>query len=110
MSGYFKKITNESKRNNELIKLLSRSIFWDINIDKLDYKKNKQIIIERIAVHGSENDEKIMNMMYPIKIIKRCLINSDSLNENTLQYYAFVLKVKESKFKCYTRIPVQMSF
>ena len=62
MSGYLKQVTGKNKRNNELLKLLSKRIFWDINIDKLDYKKNKQIIIERIAVHGSENDEKIMNI------------------------------------------------
>lgn len=101
------------KRNenyNNYIKLLNKWIFWDINIDKLDYKKNKQLIIERIAVHGTENDEKIMNIMYSLGTIKKCLIKSDSLTEKVIQYYAFVLHIKESKFKCYTRTPVQMSF
>ena len=110
MSGYSKQNTGENKRGNDLIKLLSKRIFWDINIDKLDYKQDKQKIIERICVHGKENDEKIMNMMYPISTIKKCLIKSDSLNEKVIRYYAFVLKLKESRFKCYTRIPVQMSF
>ena len=101
---------SDKEKNNKLIKELSKNIFWDIDIDKLDYKKNKQTIIERIAVYGTENDERIMNMMYPIKTITKCLLKSDSLNENTLRYYAFVLNEKENKFKCYTKIPVQMSF
>ena len=51
-------------KKNDLIKLLSKNLFWEYQVNKLDYIKNKQLIIERIAVFGTENDEKIMNMMY----------------------------------------------
>ena len=94
---------------NNYIKLLSKVIFWDINVDKLDYKKSKQRIIERIAVYGTENDERIMNIMYPIRTIKKCLMKSDSLNENTLHYFSLILNEKEEKFKCFTRIHVPMT-
>jgi len=94
---------------NNYIKLLNKRIFWDLHIDKLDYKQDKQRIIERIAVHGTENDEKIMNIMYSIRTIRKCLIKSDSLNEKVIQYYAFVLNEKEKKFKCYSRIHVPMT-
>jgi len=100
----------KNKENlNSYIKLLSKIIFWDMNVDKIDYKLDKQTIIERIAVYGKENDERIMNILYPIRTIKKCLIKSDSLNEKAIRYYAFVLHVKESKFKCYSRIHVPMT-
>ena len=93
---------------NEYIKLLNNRIFWDININRLDYRKNKQTIIERIAVYGTENDERIMNKLYSTRLIRKCLVKSDSLNEKTIRYYAFLLNEKEENFKCYTKTPVQM--
>jgi len=94
---------------NSYIKMLNKRIFWDLKIDKLDYKQDKQIIIERIAVHGTENDERIMNKMYRLNTIKKCLMNSYNLNEKVIKYYAFTLKAKEEDFKCFMKTPVQMS-
>jgi len=96
-------------QKNEYIKLLSKGLFWDLHIDKLDYKHNKQEIIERIAVYGTDNDERIMNIIYSPRIIKKCLKRSDSLNEKTIRYFAFVLHEKEENFKCYSRKLVPMT-
>ena len=94
---------------NSYIKMLNNRIFWDLKIDKLDYKKDKQTIIERIAVYGTENDERIMNTMYRPNTIKKCLMNSYNLNEKVIKYYAFTLKAREEDFKCFMKTPVQMS-
>jgi len=99
----------KTDKKNEYIKMLSKRIFWDINTEKLDYWRNRQTIIERIAVYGRESDEKIMNLLYSPGTIKKCLKKSDSLNEKVIRYYAFLLHEKESRFKCYAKIPVQMS-
>ena len=100
---------NKTLSKNDYIKLLSKRIFWDLNIEKLDYKQDCQKIIERIAMHGTEEDERIMNSIYSIKKIKKCLLNSRVLNEKVINYYAFALHEREEKFKCYMRIPVQMN-
>ena len=97
------------KSKNEYIKMLHPRIFWDLNIDKLDYNHDKQIIIERIAVHGTENDERIMNKLYRIETIEKCLVNSSNLSEKVIRYYAFALKIKEEDFKCFSKTHVQMS-
>ncbi|MEJ0103326.1 MAG: hypothetical protein WDO19_12525 [Bacteroidota bacterium] len=31
---------------------LDKSLFWDVNPEKLDWEKNKQFIIERVFVRG----------------------------------------------------------
>ena len=77
---------NMRKLKNDYIKNLNPRIFWDLNIDKLDYKQDKQIIIERIAVHGTENDERIMNNLYQPETIEKCLVNSNYLNEKVIRY------------------------
>ena len=97
------------KSKNEYIKRLNPRIFWDLNIEKLDYIQDKQIIIERIAVHGTENDERIMNNLYQPETIEKCLINSNNLNEKVVRYYAFALKIKEEDFKCFSKTHVQMN-
>lgn len=40
---------------NDFIKQLSKTIFWDLKIDKLDYKNDKQTIIY------SKNNENNLN-------------------------------------------------
>ena len=86
---------------NDYLKQLSKYIFWDLNIDKLDYKLSKQNIIERIAQYGTENDDRIMNKLYSTRTIKKCLKRSDDIDYKTVMYYAFVLKEKEKNFRCY---------
>ena len=95
---------------NDYIQLLNKWLFWDMHINTLDWRHNKQDIIERIAVYGDENDEHIMNMLYPKRIIKQCLKKSDCLNDKTIKYFSFVLHIKEKDFKCYSKIHAQMSF
>ncbi len=34
---------------------LDKSLFWDVNPEKLDWEKNKQFIIERVFVRGGMN-------------------------------------------------------
>lgn len=97
-------------QRNEYIKLLSKRIFWDMNIEKIDCEYGRQEIIERIAVYGTEQDERIMYIIYPSRVIKKCLIKSDSLNEKTVNYFSFVLKIRKEKFRCYSKRFVQMSF
>jgi len=97
-------------QKNRYIKHLNKRIFWDINIENLDCEKSKQKIIERIAVYGTENDEKIMYILYPLSVIKKHLKMSDILNEKTISYFSFILNEKEDKFKCYTKKFVPMNY
>jgi len=89
-----------------IITELSRSIFWDIYIQDLDVKKNKNIIIERIALYGNDNDLRIMFLLYSKKCIKNILIKSDSLNNGIIEYFSFILNIKKEVFKCYRKKPV----
>jgi len=88
-----------------IITKLSRHMFWDVYIQELDIKKNKNLIIERIALYGNDNDIRIMFLLYSKGDIKKALINSDSLNQITIEYFSLVLGVKKEAFKCYGKKP-----
>jgi hypothetical protein len=89
---------------NNLILSLSPSLFWDVHIGKLDYKKHRDFIIERIVVYGTENDEKLLYKLYTWKEIKRSVIFSDSLTETAVNYISSILDIKKERFKCCTNI------
>jgi len=100
---------NRHQKNYYIQRWLSKYLFWDVFVDRMDYKKNMQDIIERVAVYGNENDERIMNIIYSKRLIKKCLVRSDCLNEQTVKYYSFKLGIKDKAFKWYSKKLVQMS-
>ena len=94
---------------NELIMLFSPRIFWDVKIETLDFWHNRDYIIERAVVYGTENDEKLLYKLYSWREIKKNVIKSDSLNDTVIHYLSAILGVKKEKFKCYGRIPLHMN-
>ena len=87
--------------SNEIVKKLSPRIFWDINIETLDLHNNKNEIIERAFVYGTDNDEIIIWSIYTYDEIKKSVLNSDNLNDATIIYLSKVFNIKEKIFKCY---------
>ena len=86
---------------NKLLPELSSFIFWDLDVSKLDARKDKEYIIKRIAVYGRDNDIKLMFKLYGKHVIKRVLKNADWLNPGTVAYFGLILNIKEEHFKCY---------
>lgn len=41
-----------------------KSLFWDVNPEKLDWKKNSRFIIERVMVRGGMKDVKVVMNLY----------------------------------------------
>ena len=89
------------KYKNNILKELSPHLFWNMDVLKLDVKKNRKTIIERIIEYGLDKDEKILWKLYNYFTIKKVAVNMDSLPYLRIKYYSFVLNTKEKKFKCY---------
>ena len=95
---------------NELLLKLSPHIFWNCDAGKLDYKKNKDIIIDRIIKYGLENDIIIMWKLYSRRAIKKVAVNIDVLENMRILYYSVMLGIKEKDFKCYRRMQFQKNY
>jgi len=94
-----------SAEGNELLSQLTKEAFWNCDINKFDYIRDKEYIIKRIIEAGLENDEIIMWKLYSYDDIKNVAINHECLDEDTVTYMSFVLKIKENQFKCYKKKP-----
>ena len=92
---------NVFHENNKLLLQLTKGLFWNSDINILDYVRDKKYIIERILDAGLENDEIIMWKLYSYEDIKNIALNIENLHKDMVAYMSFVLKVKETDFKCY---------
>ena len=91
------------QKNNKLLLELTKGLFWNSDINMLDYLRDKEYIIKRILDAGLENDEIIMWKLYSYEEIKNVALNMENLHKDKVTYMSFVLKIKEIDFKCYNK-------
>jgi len=96
---------NPPQDNQEILSKFTNGLFWNFDKDKLDYIKNKDLIIEQVIEAGLEDDEILMWKLYGYDDIKRVAVNIEYLEHCKLVYTAFVLKIKEEEFKSYGKKP-----
>jgi len=95
----------DRKEKNKLISQMTPSIFWDVDISKLDAIEDKNYIIERVYSRGYEKDEILLWKLYSYREIKKAVVKLEELNERAAAYLSQIFNIKESKFKCYTGKP-----
>ena len=93
------------KNKNDILFRFSPHLFWDVDISKLDVRKDKNYIIERVMNYGLENDEIILYKLYSFRIIKKTVTNISTLNQRTISYLNMVFNLKDTDFKCFGKIP-----
>jgi len=92
--------------DNELImSQFTKAVFWNCDLTKFDYKRDKDYIIKRILEAGFENDEFLMWKLYSYDDIKNVAVNMETLDEDMVAYMAFVLSISQSEFRCYKKKP-----
>ena len=62
--------TTTFQNNNKPLENLTGGLLWNMNFKKIDYIRDKDLIIERIIEAGLENDEIIMWNLYSYDDIK----------------------------------------
>jgi hypothetical protein len=76
---------------------LNKSLFWDVNPEKLDWKKNRRFIVERVLVRGGMIDVKSLLKSYRkdeiIEAIKECR-DLDAITHNFCSLYFNIPKAK----------------
>ena len=86
---------------------IREELFWDINIQTLDVKKNKQIIIERVLSLGNISEFKTIEKFYGRKLIKNVLGKIGYFDPKTLEFILSYYNLKMDNLKCYTKRQLQ---
>jgi len=71
-----------------------QSLFWDVNPENIDPKKNAQYVIERILDFGTDKEVKWMWDFYDKKLIKKIVTKSRCLRPRTKNAWTLLLENK----------------
>lgn len=67
----FHDIKQEEEKKVRKIKpdlsMLRESLFWDTDIEKIDWNKHRQYVIERVMERGTEDEKNIISEFYGLK-------------------------------------------
>jgi len=75
---------------------LSKTLFWDVNPEKLDWERNGQFIIERTLVRGGMKDVKIIFSNYTRSAIIEAVQKSRDLDPITHNFCAHYFNIPKS--------------
>lgn len=75
-----------------------QSLFWDIDVSKLDPDNNGEYVIERILDHGEYNELQWMISHYPLALINEVLENPRRCSPFTKALWAWLYPDQIDKF------------
>lgn len=84
---------------------LSKTLFWDTDINKLDFEKHSRHIIERVLMRGKLKDWFEMKKYYGTERIKSEIQKIRYLDKVTLNFCAKYFNLPKEQFKCYNTEP-----
>jgi len=67
------KIKEKEKRSSPNLLVLNKALFWDTDIDQIDWKKHAQAVIQRVFERGSEKEKEEIIRFYGTKKIENTL-------------------------------------
>lgn len=88
---------NEGK----IIKLLSKHLFWDIDISNINVQKHQKFIIKKVLQYGTYNDWKLILKYYGQNKIINISKTIKDLDKKTLSFLSTISGIDKTKFLCY---------
>lgn len=96
----------KDEQMNNLKKALNRTLFWDVDVKKLDYKKHANFIIERILSFGDEKDFKILQKIYNLNKIKKAAIKLNYPDKKTINFWSVIFDIPFNSFLCIKKLSI----
>jgi hypothetical protein len=80
---------------------LTRSLFWDIEYDRLDFKTHASFIVERVLNRGSIEDFRAIVKYYGKEQLKEITLKIRYLDKKTLSFCSAFFSEPLENFRCY---------
>lgn len=80
---------------------LRPNLFWDVDVNQLDFKKHKLSIIERISLRGQFKEFKMLLAYYGKEQVKQTLLQIRYLDKRTLTFCSTIFDTPITDFRCY---------
>jgi hypothetical protein len=86
---------------------IRKELFWDMDFQKLDSEKNRQIIIERTLCLGNLTEFVAIEKHYGRRKIINSVKKIGYLDPKTLEFVISYFHIKPEKLLCYTKKQLQ---
>ena len=96
-------MNSEFKNTNDLKSKLPEQLFWDIEFNKLDVRKNKRLIIDRVLSLGNIDQFKAIFSAYPVETITEELKQIAYLDPKTFEFVISFFNISCEEMKCYIK-------
>jgi hypothetical protein len=73
-----------------------KTLFWDIDIEKIDINTRKNFIVERVMVRGGMNDVKKLFSLYSREEVIQALKESKDLDRITHNFCSNYFKISKT--------------
>ncbi|HOY30991.1 MAG TPA: hypothetical protein PKW80_03840 [Bacteroidales bacterium] len=81
---------------------ISDNLFWDVDVNSIDYKKHASFIVQRVLESGTLEDFFAIRDFYGKPRLKQIIKKLRYLDERTLSFCSIYFKIKPEDFRCYT--------
>ena len=79
-----KKIKEKETKKIPDLNILSKALFWDTDIQHIDWKRQYRAVIQRVFERGNENDKKEITHFYGTEKVKQALEESNIRSPYTI--------------------------
>ena len=90
-------------KNTTILSVLSPSLFWDINVETLNWDTHAQLIVERVITRGSYNEFKKVEKKYGKEMVGALVKNIRKLNEKDISFVHVYYGIPLLDLKCYSK-------
>jgi len=84
--------------------LLRQTLFWDVDLKKLDTRKDAKFIIGRVLDFGDLKEWVAVRQLYGMEKITRAAKSHIFSDPRSANFWSLILSVPRNKLKC-TRFP-----
>lgn len=86
---------------NSLKPNLSRTAFWDVNLDKIDFQIDSLLVMNKVFNHGTWADILEVLRFYGIDRVRHEVVYGAYYKQTALSFLCLILDLHESDFTAY---------
>jgi len=77
-------------------------LFWDVDINTINFDENARFVIQRVIQRGSIKDWMTIKGFYGIEQIKKEVLLMRSLDSKTLNFFSIYFDINKENFRCFS--------
>jgi hypothetical protein len=81
--------------------IFNKAMFWDVDVEHLDYDKRTNWVIERVFDRGDIEDIRQCRRYYGDEKVREALTNAKWMRKEIFYLAMAVLNNQESDYRCY---------